>query len=420
MLLKNAMVCHSDFQFRRSDIHIKGKIIDGVYSVSDAQGPKDAMSSVQCDSACALTVSGDVQIIDIGGYYAVPGYIDIHVHGGGGADTCDDSATAVFELSSHLARYGVSSFCATTMTIDEPSLMAALTHVDHYFRDTPNGAKLIGVHLEGPFLSPSRSGVQSSEVLQLPEINLVNKIESRFPGLLKIIDVAPELPGADEFIRTFSKDYALSISHSDADYDITRRAVALGLRHATHLYNAMRPIHHKAPGPVCAILEDSSVTAELICDLVHIHPSLLALTFKILGPNRAVIVSDAMRGAGMPDGKYKLGNALVKVYNGRTDFGDGRLAGSVSSVAEGVRNLVSIGVPLEDAIRAATINPARVIGVGQMTGSIEEGKLADITILDDRLIPVLTICEGRIIYQSTMNTSTSGATIDRNGENVHD
>ncbi|NLT11199.1 MAG: N-acetylglucosamine-6-phosphate deacetylase [Clostridiaceae bacterium] len=415
MLLINGTVCHSDFLFKHSDIRIIGEYIASIEPISDSEILSKDRYSGQKNHMAHGSISREEAIIDLAGCFVVPGYIDIHVHGGGGADTCDESPDAINNLSAYLAQHGVSSFCATTMTIEEDALMNVLSFADDFHRREPIGSRLLGVHLEGPFLSPVKSGVQSSDVLRLPNILMMEEIESRFPGLIKIIDVAPELPGADEFIQAFSDTYVISLSHSDADYDTTRRAIDRGLRHATHLYNAMCPIHHKSPGPVCAILENQSVTAELICDLIHIHPSLLALTINCLAPDRAVIISDAMRGAGMPDGEYKLGKAVVQVKNGKTDFGDGRLAGSVSSVAEGVRNLVSIGIPIENAIRAATINPARVLGIDQETGSLSQGKLADITVLNQDLIPVMTISMGRVIFCQMPDSS-----YDKGGEENHD
>ena len=330
-----------------------------------------------------LSVPADEEEYDLSGLILIPGFIDLHVHGAMGADTSDGTEDAIARVASYLAEHGVTSFCPTTMMIPKDSLERVLIASEHYAREERNGAKTLGVRLEGPFLSKEQCGVQNTEYAMLPSEEYVTELLKGFPkDLISIIDIAPELDGAMDFIRSLKNDYVLSCAHTSATFQCCKEAIAAGMKHGTHLFNAMNVMHHHEPGAVGALLDDPSVTCELICDGLHVHPAVLKIAIAVLGEDRAVVVSDSMRAAGMPDGEYDLGGKTVRVTNGRTDSGDGRLAGSTTNIHTEFLNLLKLGFPLKTALKACTLNPAKVIGKDKETGTLEIGKYADMVAMD--------------------------------------
>lgn len=324
--------------------------------------------------------------VDCGGYTIVPGFVDIHIHGTDGADACDGSREALDVMARFLLQRGVTSFCPTTMTTSEEairqSLLAARECADRPLED---GARVVGVNMEGPFISMEKRGAQKAEYIVAPDFALFRRYFDLSGGLVKLVDIAPEQPGGCAFAAQAKELCTVSIAHTTADFEQAKAAFDSGVTHATHLFNAMSGLNHRAPGVVGAVLSDSRVRAELICDGVHIHPAVLQTAFKAL-EDRAIIISDSMRANGMPEGEpFDLGGQAVTVHNGKAMLADGTIAGSVTNLHEEVRNLASWGIPLGQALRAASLTPAKAIGMDKEIGSIEPGKRADLVVLDSSL-----------------------------------
>lgn len=319
-------------------------------------------------------------------FTVIPGLVDIHIHGCAGADACDGTREALETMAGFLLQQGVTSFCPTTMTVSqermEQTLLAARDMIECPAQE---GARVVGIRMEGPFIAKERKGAQREEDIRLPDFPLFQHFYQLSGGHIRLVDMAPEQPGGLEFVQQARPLCRVSIGHTNADYAQAKEAFQNGVTHATHLFNAMSGLHHREPGVVGAVLEDSRVCAELICDGVHIHPAVLRLAFQALG-DRAIVVSDAMRGAGMPEGQgFELGGQMVSVQNGAAVLADGTLAGSVTNLHQEVKNLVSYGIPFPQAVKAATLIPARALGLEEEIGSIAPGKRADLVVLDKNL-----------------------------------
>lgn len=320
---------------------------------------------------------------DAGGCYVIPGLVDIHTHGAVGEDASDGSAEGLAVMSRHYARGGVTSFCPTTATVSEAVLTKAMEAIGRFERPA-NGAKVVGVHLEGPFLCYTKRGAQAAEHLRKPDTEIFRRLNEVSGGLVKLVTVAPEEPGALEFIREISKICTVSLGHTAADYGTAMAAFEAGAAHVTHLYNGMPSLHHREPG-VIAAAADAGATVELITDGLHIHPAVVRLTHRLFGED-LVLISDSLRCAGMPDGEYELGGQPVTMKGGKATLtGTDTLAGSSIHLMEGLRRAVSFGVPLEAAVTAVTLTPAKAIRVDGEIGSLDVGKWADLVVLDDQL-----------------------------------
>ncbi len=331
-----------------------------------------------------VTTSTD-EIYDLSGLILIPGMIDMHIHGAVGCDTSDGSGSALGTISSFLITKGVTGFCPTTMMISDDQVRQVFQAVVNTDREEQVGARMLGVRMEGPFLSKEKCGVQNTAYAQDPTLIKFQQLLEDYPeDIVRVIDIAPELPGAMEFIDVLKNRYVFSIAHTAASFECCREALARGVKHGTHLFNAMNPLHHHEPGAVGALLDASDTTCELICDGMHVHPAVIRFAWKILGADRVVVVSDAMRAAGMPDGVYDLGGTPVTVREGRTDFGNGRLAGSTTNLHDEFLYLLSIGIPFEEALKACTINPARVLRMNDEIGSLAVGKFADMVAMDQQ------------------------------------
>lgn len=338
-----------------------------------------------------FTDSGDpdCEVIDAGELYAVPGLVDIHFHGCVGHDFCDGTIEAIEKITEYEASVGVTSVCPATMTLPEETLSKVMEAAALYnqggFR--PGHAGLVGINMEGPFISASKKGAQAADHIRLCDTAFFRRLQDASGGLIKLVDIAPENENAMEFIDTLKGEVGISLAHTAASYEIAKEAYDRGARHATHLYNAMPPFTHRAPGVVGAACDSSHVMAELICDGVHIHPSVVRTTFKMFGDDRMVLISDSMRAAGMPDGSYTLGGQDVTVKGKHaTLVSDGALAGSVTNLMDCVRTAVKeMGIPLESAIACATINPAKAIRIDKDYGSIAPGKIANLVLMDKDL-----------------------------------
>lgn len=321
--------------------------------------------------------------LDAEGCYIIPGLIDIHTHAAVGEDASDGKAEGIPVMARHYASKGVTSWCPTTMTLKEPTLIRAVEAIRSYER-TPDGAKVAGVNLEGPFVCYAKRGAQNAENLHAPDYEMFCRINEASGNMVKVITVAPEEPGAIEFIEKASKVCTVSIGHTCSDYDTAMKAYAAGASHATHLYNAMPGLVHREPG-VIAAANDSGATVELICDGLHIHPAVVRLTSDLFG-DKLCFISDSLRCTYMPDGEYEFGGQTIVLSDGKACMkGTDTLAGSTIHLIDAVRRAVKFGIPLEKAVYAATMTPAKVIKADDTIGSLEKGKCADFVILDSDL-----------------------------------
>ena len=367
MLLIHANYLDEDFRLVQGDIEIEdGKIL----RVGKDLPRKEEDLAVDC----------------AGSYTVVPGFVDVHIHGCAGADTCDATREALEAMAAFLLAHGVTSFCPTTMTTSRETIQAALLAAkDMMDHPMDGGARVVGVNMEGPFIAKERKGAQKEEDILPPDFPLFQRFYEESGGIVRLVDVAPEQPGGLDFVEKASQLCTVSIAHTTADYDQAKAAFDKGVTHATHLFNAMSGLHHRKPGVVGAVFDDSRVRGELICDGFHIHPAVLRAAFRLLG-DRALIVSDSMRANGMPEGEaFDLGGQMVTVHQGKALLPDGTIAGSVTNLHQEIKNLVSFGVPFEQAVKAATLLPARAIGLDGEIGSIAPGKRADLVVLDENL-----------------------------------
>ena len=339
------------------------------------------------DGALISAVSGGGEVFDASGCYVVPGLTDVHFHGCKGEDFSDGDPGGLAVMAEYELSRGVTQICPAGMTLPEEQLYKICrTAAEHRRAERSKpGAELVGVNLEGPFLSGAKKGAQNGAWLHAPDAELLRGLMQASEGLVKLVSVAPELPGAPEFIRAVSGEVAVALAHTAADYDTALEALRLGAREITHLFNAMPPFNHRAPGVVGAALDCPGCRVELICDGVHIHPAVVRAVFKMFSPERVILISDSIRGAGMPDGQYTLGGQDVTVRGALATLSDGTIAGSVTDLMGCVRKAVSFGIPLADAVRAAALNPAEAIGVSDRFGTLDTGKRANIVILDQDL-----------------------------------
>ena len=355
MFYKNARIFCSDFQFRTGAFEVK----DGKFgAVLPKFVPEDA--------------------IDLQGATVIPALIDVHNHGNSGADFSDGDYAGVKKMAEYLAKHGITSFAPASMTLPYDVLEKAFATAKQLHDEAPEGhSRLMGIQMEGPYFSEKKKGAQNGEYLKNPDFDGFKKLYDGCGGLVKIVDVAPELPGAAEFIDKAKDLCTVSVAHTDSDYEHARMAFQMGATHLTHLYNAMPGIHHRNPGVIPAASETPSVRAELICDGMHIHPASVRLAFAIFGGERMILVSDALRCCGMPDGEYELGGQPVFLAGGVAKLADGTLAGSATNLYDCMKNAILFGIREEDAVRACTYNPACSLGVQDQVGSIATGALAD-------------------------------------------
>ena len=374
MILKNAEVFNGDFEKIRADVKIEGEKISKIGDFSSEDG------------------------LDLTGLVVMPGLIDKHIHGCGGADTGDATPEALETMSQTLVKNGVTSFCPASMTLSFEELTKIFANIDA-MKDKVGGAYIHGANMEGPYIAMSKKGAQNPLYVRNPDKEEFKKLYEGCNGAIKVVDIAPECDGGDEFIKEIQPICPVSIAHTDAGYDEAVHAIELGVRHITHLFNAQSGLHHRKPGVVGAAFDvgrANGVRAELICDGFHIHPATLRIAFREMGEDGTVIISDSMKAAGCPDGDYDLGGQPVYVRDGKALLADGTIAASTSNVYKELKNVISFGIPEKQAVKSATINPAKAIRVDDKTGSIEEGKLADILVVDKDYNIKLVIVKGEI------------------------
>ena len=322
--------------------------------------------------------------IDLQGAKVIPGLIDVHIHGAMGADFSDGDEAGLRKMAQYLLGEGITAFAPASMTLPYEVLAEAFQVGKALAKENPdNCARLMGVHMEGPYFSEKKKGAQNADYLKAPDLAGFKALQEACGGFVKIVDVAPELPGAVEFVAGAKELCTVSIAHTDSDYDHAKAAIDAGVTHLTHLYNCMPGIHHRNPGVIPAGVENNNVRAELICDGFHVHPASVRLAFKMFGADRMVLISDALRCCGMPNGEYELGGQTVYLQDSVGRLADGTIAGAVTNLYEGMRQAISFGIPEIDAIRSATINPAKAIGADDAIGSIAPGKYADFIICSD-------------------------------------
>jgi N-acetylglucosamine-6-phosphate deacetylase len=330
----------------------------------------------------------NIETIDAKGGSVLPGFIDVHVHGGAGHDFMDANEDGLKAITKFHASHGTTSIVATTLTASRDELTAVLERVSSFMSTEMPYAQVIGVHFEGPFINEKWKGAQNPAYIIPPQVEWLDDWVSRYPGIIKIQTLAPESEGALEYIEKLAH-YGIvpSCGHTDATYEQIIAAADHGLRHAVHTFNAMRMFHHREPGTVGAVLTDDRIVAEVIADGHHVHPAGIKLLTSAKGTNNVILVTDAMAGAGMPDGDYELAGLPVRMSCGVARLKEsGNLAGSTLTMISAVRYLVrEVGVSLEDASRMASTNPARQLGIDSITGTLEVGRTADLLLLDDSL-----------------------------------
>ncbi len=348
----------------------------------------------QIDSA-----AGCDNILDAKGRTIAPGFIDVHIQGAGGADILDATPDALKTISQTSARFGATSFLATTVFNPKQDNDHLALVAEYAGRDL-GGANLLGIHLEGPFISPQKKGMILPECIRAPSLKLLQKIQDVTKDQLKMMTIAPELPGNIGIIQHLvDSDIIASFGHSNATYEQTLDGFDAGISHVTHLFNAMPPLHHRSPGPLLAIFQTKAVTTQLICDGVHIHPSVLRFAFGLLGPTRVIPITDGMQAIGLPDGKYFYNGIEYEARNGTARYKDGTLIGTALGLSQLLQKLVTLTDCRPDiAIRTVTENPARLLGIEKRKGSIAPGKDADLVLLEHDCSVHTTIVGGKIVY----------------------
>lgn len=325
----------------------------------------------------------DGKVIDAEGLLVLPGLVDIHSHGAAGEDFSDGNPEGLKKILQYEKRCGITSYCPTSMTFPKERLRQIFASIKG--AQTEEGAKVVGINMEGPFLDPAKKGAHVEEWIAAPDAAFVRELNQEVDGLVRLVTLAPNMEGAEEFIKEMHEEVCISLGHTAADYDCASRAMKLGAHHVTHLYNAMQPFGHRAPGLIGAAMDDPECMVELICDGYHIHPSAIRAAFRLFGPERVILISDSMRATGMENGTYELGGQEVTVKDRKAVLKDGTLAGSATNLYGCMCKAIEFGIPLEQAIMAATANPARSIGIFDRVGSIRIGKQADLLLVSENL-----------------------------------
>lgn len=418
IIVKGGTIFQEDKTFAKKDIYIEdGRIV----KIAEPQGGmardamtvemKDKMTKEMTDEVCSCESAE--KAIDATDLYVLPGLIDIHSHGAVGHDFSDGDLAGLEEILAYQYAHGVTSYCPTSMTLSKERLLEIFRRFGSWMQDVESGfenvnreadthksrgqalnkmSRVVGLNMEGPFLDPAKKGAHKEEFIISPDVDFFRECNEACGNLIKLVTVAPNGEGAVEFIREIKKEgkVTIALGHTDADYDTARAALEAGASHVTHLFNAMKPFHHREPGLIGAAAEDANCMAELICDGIHVHESMVRAAFRLfLG--RVVLISDSMRATGLADGVYDLGGQQVTVCGKVATLADGTIAGSVTNLFDCMGKIMEFGIPAEEAIAAATMNPAKSIGIYDEVGSLTAGKRADMLLVDKdfRLVEVL-------------------------------
>lgn len=375
-----------------------GKVFDGqCFRERDVVVEGQTFSSIEASGNVACGAGGAADTLDASGCYVIPGLIDVHFHGAMGYDFCDASDEGISAIAAYEASHGVTSICPTTMTLPEERLVPIVASVAAH-EAAAGEAGIVGINMEGPYIAPDKVGAQNPAYVRSASIEEFGRLQQQAKGLIKLVDVAPEQPGNLEFIRQVSHDVRVSVAHTCTGYDDACAAFDAGARHITHLFNAMPALHHREPGPIAAGAERNDITAEIIADGVHIHPAMVRLAFALFGDDRMILISDSLRACGLGDGEYELGGQQFFVKGNRATIANGSLAGSVSDVMACMRTAVrTMGIPLTSAVKAATVNPARALGLDGKLGAIAPGYQADAVVLDRDLNIKHVVLRGKAI-----------------------
>ncbi|MGW9124067.1 N-acetylglucosamine-6-phosphate deacetylase [Paenibacillus chitinolyticus] len=348
------------------------------------------------ESGLASLPEGDYEYMDGQGRLLIPGMIDVHIHGANGFDMMDGSETSIQEVSRACAATGCTSFLATSVSSTIEDLIAMIRSVKRVAGHEV-GAKIAGLHLEGPYLNPKRKGMQNERFLRHPDLAEMKEIFDEANGLIKMVTIAPELPGGMELI-SFLKETGviIAVAHSDATYEEAKQAFEAGASHVTHCFNGMRPIHHRDPGLVVAAFEEEHVSLQAIVDGIHLHPAIVRMMHRLKGPDGMVLITDALQAMGLGDGKYMFGGHPVTVSEGVARLEDGTLASSTVTMNEALRLTVDTGISLRDAVKMASSSPARLLGLATK-GKISAGFDADLVLLDEQFQVQWTMIKGSIV-----------------------
>lgn len=376
--IKNVKIYKPSGSFEAGELFIqKDRIAEVMYCTESAQQRERYSEEEQIDGK---------------GTYVMPGFIDMHFHGCNGYDFCDSTLEALSGIAKYEAAIGVTAVCPASMTLPVDQLEQILTTAAQYRkkqRTVPVSieADYVGVNMEGPFISKEKRGAQDAAHIIPCDVNVAKRFLTVSEGLVKLIGIAPDAGGTGEFISQLKDQVHVSLAHTNASYKTAKEAFDAGADHIVHLYNAMPPFLHREPGVVGAAADSMQVTAELICDGIHVHPAVVRATFHMLGAERIILISDSMRATGLSDGRYTLGGQEVTVQGKYARLiSDGTIAGSVTSLPDCVRILVKeIGIPLETAVMCATVNPAKKLGIYAQYGSIEAGKKANLVFWNEDL-----------------------------------
>lgn len=404
----NGLIYQPDFQFHPGNLTLEGSKIAEYSSYSSV-----ALSSDKTHTTDTT--------LDARGCYVIPGLIDIHFHGCAGADFCDGTPDTLNRITHYEALQGITGICPASMTLPENVLLQIMQNAADFYDQQQAEAKhsqsqahshasdiwlsradFLGIHLEGPFLSPMKCGAQNPAFLQKPDSALFRRLQQQAKGLIRIVDMAPEEDADGSFISTISREHAqkcrISIAHTAADYDTCMTAFSKGASHVTHVFHAMNRFHHREPGLIGAAYDTPACEVELICDSIHATPSAVRMAFQLFTAERIVLISDSMRATGMPDGTYSLGGQRVTVSGRLATLDSGTLAGSVTNLMDCMRLAVSFGIPLESAVRCVTANPARSIYADDRYGYLKPGYIANVVILNPDLSLRHVILRGKLLF----------------------
>lgn len=384
----------------KQEYALKGKIIanrqvieDGLVVVADG-------TIVYAGEAAGYAKPWPATVVSAGTGWICPGFVDMHMHGIDGHDTMDGTPESLQAISTALARYGVTSFLATTMTAPYEELEPVLKNIAQASRQGLPGAQIIGIHLEGPWINPRYKGAQKEENIALPKLEAVQRLYGLSQGLMKVVTIAPEQPEALAAIA-WLKDQGVIVSagHTGATFAQAAEAVDAGVRHFTHCFNAMTGLHHREPGVVGAAMYHEQLSTELIADGIHVHPAVMRILYRVKTAERLALVSDSMRAAALGEGTYDLGGQEVRVRENQAKLADGTLAGSILTLNRAVGNMVTLSaVPLPEAVEMASHTPASILGYGERKGRLAAGYDADITVLDENFEVMLTFVSGKNVY----------------------